>query len=450
MQKIPESSVDAIVCDPPYGLRQHKQVEVVACLRAWLDGKVYQPKGTGFMGQAWDAWVPGPEAWKECLRILKPGGHALVFAGTRSLDLMCMALRLSGFELRDSIGYAHDGGAPVLAWVYGSGMPKGGDISKIIDRKAGVVREDKFGGSFERRAGPTGNRKCEKCGKWLVSGSPCKCPRPQDAAVSPIAKQWEGFSAAIRPAWDPIILARKPLDGTIADNVIKHGTGVLNIGGCRIERGGLTEHGGWPANVVLDEASAKSLDEQTGTLTSGMMKAGQQRQASKGGGGYHGNMPDGASAEGTYGDSGGASRFFYCAKASRWERDVGLADMPVDEKADCWNKAGERTNDTSKARNHHPAVKPVSLMRWLVRLVTHCNGIVLDPFAGSGTTGMACVLEKFDFIGFEKSKEYVTIAERRIAYAKANPHAFDAEKPDAMKDTEGQVNFLDEKRDEDE
>lgn len=237
-----DNSVDSIVTDPPYGLSDHKPGEVVACLTAWIAGKPYEPNGRrGFMGKSWDAWVPGPEVWREALRVLKPGGHALVFAGTRSMDLMCMALRLAGFELRDSIGSAHDGGhVPLMAWVYGSGFPKSHN------------------------------------GDW--------------------------GGTALKPAWEPIILLRKPLVGTVAANYAAYGTGALNIDGCRVEGRERTDYGlatatrshgstygepsasadfdstkgRWPANLILsypadgyllrDEVTPDQLEELAGWL----------------------------------------------------------------------------------------------------------------------------------------------------------------------------------------
>ena len=221
LKRMPDNSVDAVVTDPPYGLSDHKPAEVIACLSAWIAGETYQPKGKGFMGKSWDAWVPGPEVWRECLRVLKPGGHLLAFAGTRSMDLMSMAVRLSGFELRDSIGYANDGGgAPVMAWTFGSGFPKSMDVSKAIDKAAGAEREVVGESPWASRGGAGLARSIFNDDNWQSDG---------DAVTSPAteaARQWQGWGTALKPAWEPIILARKPLgEKTVAANVLKHGTG---------------------------------------------------------------------------------------------------------------------------------------------------------------------------------------------------------------------------------
>lgn len=226
MRSMPANSVDAIVTDPPYGLNNHKLGEVEACLRAWLSGQAYLPKGAGFMGKKWDAWVPGPEVWKAAFAVLKPGGHMLVFAGTRSMDLMCMAIRLAGFELRDSIGYAHDGGAaPLAAWCYGSGFPKSLDISRQIDKAAGAEREVTRIGQTKARldAGKFDTASSSKRERW-------------DSAATDTAQQWQGWGTALKPAWEPVIIARKPLDqSTVLANVLHWGTRpeYRRLPGCR-------------------------------------------------------------------------------------------------------------------------------------------------------------------------------------------------------------------------
>ena len=249
LKQMRSDSVDAVVTDPPYGLSNHSVEEVTQCLAAWIDGKPFLSKNKGgFMGKSWDSWVPGPEIWKEVFRVLKPGGHVLAFAGTRSMDLMCMALRLSGFELRDSVGWAHDNeGAPLLAWVYGSGFPKSLDISKAIDKAAGAERE--VVGKKSSPYTPTGrNTNCY--GEYeLPTDENGYLQYNITAPATPEAKQWAGWGTALKPAWEPIILARKPVIGTVAANVLEHGTGALNIDGCRVahvseaDRAGATPQG---------------------------------------------------------------------------------------------------------------------------------------------------------------------------------------------------------------
>jgi site-specific DNA-methyltransferase (adenine-specific) len=328
---IPDNSVDAVVTDPPYEL--------------------------GFMGKKWDKTgiANNVDMWHEVLRVLKPGGHLLAFGGTRTYHRMACAIEDAGFEIRDQ-----------LQWIYGSGFTKSMDISKAIYKKAGIWRG--------------------KAGNVISKNGSMSAPNyertPKVEPITELAKQWNGFGTALKPANEPICLARKPLTKkSVVDNILRYGTGGINIDGCRIPTTQLhvqkakgsngtqgiygdfntmgvyapNPHGRFPSNVILDENASQLLDAQTGTLK---------------------------------------SRFFYCAKASRKERDQGLDD-----------------------HNNHPTVKPVDLMRYLVSLVTKEGQVVLDPFMGSGTTGVACVLNHRDFIGIDKDKHYCDIAERRIAYS---------------------------------
>jgi DNA modification methylase len=363
MRSMPGASVDAIVTDPPYGL--------------W------------FMGKEWDDLPPGPEWAAECLRVLKPGGHLLAFGGTRTYHRLAVAIEDAGFEIRDTI-----------CWLYGSGFPKSHNLKD----------------------------------------------------------EWQGWGTALKPAHEPVVVARKPFKGTVAANVLEHGVGAVNVDGCRVGRadgdnshaghrtatfdtqetvsggdgsGGWTQNtaGRWPANVVLDEDAAGMLDAQTPDL---------KMQGNK----THGKPERGGTSQVPnvsalpvcgYGDKGGASRFFYVAKASSRERNAGLDDLAgkrIGAKGNGLARAcstcgasvidgcacPDRTYENPVRKNHHPTVKPIALMRWLVRLVTPPGGTVLDPFAGSGTTGCACVLEGFDFIGVERELEYVEIARARIAH----------------------------------
>jgi hypothetical protein len=358
-----DNSIDAIVTDPPYGLSNTDPGHVIKALTHWLAGdRAFVPHvgGGGFMGKDWDKFVPPPAAWDECLRVLKPGGHLLSFAGTRTIGLMEITIRLAGFEIRDSI-----------AWLYGSGFPKSLDVGKAIDKAVGAERE--VVGNTSQFSGRTVGRGNSARGGYeggeIVSGH---C-RDITAPATPEAAQWQGWGTALKPAFEPIIVARKPFPGTVAANVLEHGTGALNVNGCRIgERGasrkiptevrdksvtaygnGLNGGGGerdlpfgrWPANVILDSDAAAELGEP--------------------------------------------SRFFYCAKASKQERPV--------------------VNGMS-----HPTVKPLALMRWLVRLATAPGGTVLDPFTGSGATVEAAILEGFDVIGIERESAYLPMIDLRI------------------------------------
>jgi DNA modification methylase len=392
MRELPDASVDAIVTDPPYGL--------------------------GFMGKAWDDLPPGEEWGRECLRVLKPGGHLLAFGGSRTYHRLACAVEDAGFEVRDQ-----------MMWLYGSGFPKSLDVSKAVDDKKGCKR----------------NRVIEQAG---VSGS-LSGPRmnviDKGKPITPEAEACNGWGTALKPAHEPIVVARKPLAGTVAENVLAHGTGALNIDGCRIgtddtrgvaslsalgQSSGWNDHanrevmagsacGRWPANVVLDEEAGRLLDEQSGERPGGAYP--EQRGGGQATGFGEGRpTPGGARA---MGDTGGASRFFYCAKASKGERNAGLDELPVritNEATPPGTKGSHSPRAgairTSAAANHHPTVKPISLMRYLVRLVTPPEGTVLDPFLGSGTTGCAAVLEGFNFIGIEREAEYLAIAQARIEW----------------------------------
>jgi len=392
MATMDAASVDAIVTDPPYGL--------------------------AFMGKGWDHAVPGVEFWAEALRVAKPGAHLVAFGGTRTFHRLACAIEDAGWEMRDC-----------LSWLYGSGFPKSHNLAVAFDKQAGMAAR----GVGFTTAGYT--------------ASATVPPGMHQAHVgqSDLARQWQGWGTALKPAWEPIILARKPLAGTVAANVQSHGTGALNVDGCRIEgkldgdpnrfaktNGGefvafsksapvVRSEGRWPANVVLDEDAAAMLDAQAPrTGAAAPVTGAEASPASRGGITNRRERVAGA----FHNDTGGASRFFYVAKASRSEREAGLEMMPEREYR---GQYGDGIQDNrphmaegykyeAKARNHHPTVKPLALMRWLCRLVTPPGGVVLDPFTGSGTTGCAAVLEGFGFVGIEREAEYVAIAERRIAH----------------------------------
>ena len=370
MKTLPDCSVDAVVTDPPYGL--------------------------AFMGKRWDYDVPTVAVWAECLRVLKPGGHLLAFAGTRTQHRMAVRIEDAGFEIRD-----------MIAWVYGSGFPKSLDVSKAIDKAAGAERE--VTGSRMGDIGIQGGNFAGKTERGVIE--------LRDAPATPEAHQWVGWGTALKPALEPITVARKPLEGTVAANVLAHGTGGLNVDGCRVahdedcrmmapsqanidnpsekhRQAGRREAvlelkpgGRWPANLIHDGS-----DEVVGLFpaNAGAFAPVRGSEPSKPAKNTYGEYARGGGA--FHNDTGSAARFFYTAKASRDDRSDG---------------------------NTHPTVKPTDLMRYLCRLVTPPGGVLLDPFMGSGSTGKAAMLEGFEFIGIEREAAYHAIAESRIGRAAA-------------------------------
>jgi DNA modification methylase len=376
LKELEPNSVDAIVTDPPYGLK--------------------------FMGKKWDTSVPSVELWRECLRVLKPGGHVLSFGGTRTYHHMAMNIELAGFEIRDQ-----------LQWIYGSGFPKSTNVALRIDKEAGAI------GNRGKGFNAAGQGISLNQNKELRSDHPEYVP-PEFKTDA--AKEWQGWGTALKPANEPIVLARKPLsEKTVAENVLRWGTGAINVDAGRIAasiedikrtnrlnhkgnfdwkhsentafkmgQGADISQGRWPSNLLLDEDAAKMLDAQSGVSksTGGKGRATQKATLSFGGGervgGYEPRLRANA---GGLGDSGGASRFFYVAKASKHERGEG---------------------------NAHPTVKPIKLMQYLIKLITPPKGTVLDPFMGSGSTGVAAKSLGFEFIGIELEPQYAQIAERRI------------------------------------
>ena len=408
LRGMPDNSVDAVVTDPPYGLL--------------------------FMGKKWDYDVPEQAVWEECLRVLKPGGHLLAFAGTRTQHRMAVRIEDAGFEIRD-----------MIAWVYGSGFPKSLDVSKAIDKAAGAVREV-VGFDARKAVQQTAAISTASFGDYAGSAGDITAP------ATDAARQWQGWGTALKPALEPITVARKPLIGTVAANVLAHGCGGLNVDGCRVEtlngrpliesrsekstnafcdglnglrHAGTTTEGRWPANVIHDGS-----DEVVGLFpVTAPSPKGIITQGGRAGGGF-----DVGSGDGTrngkfqgHADSGSAARFFYCAKASKADRDEGLDHMPEVARSSEFGQLHQGTSENGNTtgnylprRNHHPTVKPTALMRYLCRLVTPPGGTVLDPFMGSGSTGKAAKLEGFSFIGIEREAEYVAIAQARINSAK--PH----------------------------
>jgi hypothetical protein len=362
MSKFEANSIDAIVSDPPYGL--------------------------AFMGKEWDHGVPGVDFWTEAHRVAKPGAHLLAFGGTRTYHRLAVAIEDAGWEIRDCV-----------MWVYGGGFPKSLDVSKAIDKAAGAEREV----TSERYTGWTGTLG----GKSALSGLGDHADvRRVTAPATDAAKQWEGWGTALKPAWEPIIVARKPLEGTVAENVLKYGTGAINIESSKV---GMR----WPANLIHDgseEVVSLFPDSKSNPFKSASTTGKRDSTYNQGEFDYSGKG---------YEDSGSAARFFYCAKARTTDRNEGCENLPQ-KLAGAMSGPESRPNKSpthTMRANHHPTVKPTNLMRYLVRLVTPDNGIVLDPFMGSGSTGKAAVLEGFKFVGIDLSDEYVRIAAARIAHA---------------------------------
>ncbi len=478
MRGMADASVDAIVTDPPYGLEfmgKEWDAPWKDSRAKFRDSSEVDDDSAHRMSQARgtfpEAYVAGPsfQSWctewaTEALRVLKPGGHLLAFGGTRTWHRLACAIEDAGFEVRDSI-----------AWMYGSGFPKSLDVSKAIDKRGGAVASfaefrDAVKDAMQQN-GVSRSRLQDVLGNYMLShyltaGSQPAVPNVRDyliirdtvglgsgfdhlfkveaerevvgqkqtgdpvswfaeaergngliditAPATPDAARWQGWGTALKPAFEPIVVARKPLIGTVAANVLAHGTGALNIDGCRIEgdvpsvpqpvfgvANGVTNLGAgvgrngemsqasgrWPANVILDESQSSELDKQSGVQSGGQRVEGKVTGTTFGSGS---TMPDDLTGVLSYGDSGGASRFFYTAKANTHERPR------IDGSA-------------------HPTVKPLDLMRYLVRLVTPPGGTVLEPFAGSGTTAEACIVEGFKCIAIEREAEYLPLIVQRVS-----------------------------------
>jgi DNA modification methylase len=421
MKDMPDNSVDSIVTDPPYGLSAAKN-----------SGKT--SKG-GFMGKKWDYDVPSVEIWKEALRVLKPGGYALIACGTRTQHRMAVNIEDAGFEIRDMILY-----------VYGSGFPKSLNVSKQLDKMAGAERE------VVGKSVHSANRKHGGIFVGEDEGS-----RTITAPATPEAKQWEGFGTALKPAVECFSLARKPLsEKNVALNVLKWGTGVLNIDGCRVgyaseedkstalagdafKRKDTSDKKGWsrPWMENADRVAQINIDAkaraQTGRFPANLITDGSDEVVSlfpnsKGDPRTHkkqrktfafGNESQDGLETPNYNDSGSAARFFYSAKSSKRERNLGLEDFDKKENAGSYHFRADGSLDgkaTQPKANDHSTVKPLKLMRYLCRLVTPPGGIVLDCFLGSGSTACAAVLEGFRYVGIEQDRHYCDISEARIKH----------------------------------
>lgn len=422
LKLFPENCIDSIVTDPPYEL--------------------------SFMGKKWDSSgiSYNINVWKECLRILKPGAHMLVFGGTRTYHRMTCAVEDAGFEIRDSI-----------QWIYAQGFPKNHNISKAIDKikgvKGKVVGKKDF--SYPKSDNSIQQSSYGISGGKLAKGTTAERVKLDIMAPTSIkAQQWEGWGTALKPAHEPILLARKPIsEKNIALNVLEHGTGGINIDKCRVDyqseydksqatpQGKCTskeigvigaspdvgrnieridfnrpeQKGRWPANVIFDEKAGKLLDQQSGVSKSKKSLMGKGFDDSN----VYNTGDLNFKSERGFNDSGGASRFFYCPKASKKERNLGCEDLEKRQQNSS-RKEGKPGGDNPRNRgvhkraNYHATVKPLKLLRYLVKLVTPPNGIVIDPFAGSGTTCIACKLEGFRFIGIDVENDYCEIARKRI------------------------------------
>lgn len=368
LETYPDESFTAALCDPPYGLK--------------------------FMGKEWDHGVPASPYWAEILRVLKPGAILMAFSGTRTWHRLGVAIEDAGFQLFDT-----------MMWLHGQGFPKSRAIGKAIDKEAGAKREKISGGK-----GPGWQRTIGNTRPWMFEvDHKIDGPIP----ITDAAKIWEGYGTALKPAWEPILCARKLRNATYAQIAMEHGTAALNIDSCRIASAkpytintwddgakpfgdgaghpftGRQQSGRWPANLILDEVAAEMLDEQSGVRKSGYMRPGQHRVESI--------FPDEATAFGTYGDSGGASRFFYCAKANKKERNRGLDE-----------------------RNKHPTIKPITLCKYLATLIRPPEeyldtAALLVPFCGTGSEIIGAMLAGWrNIVGIELDPETCAIAERRI------------------------------------
>lgn len=478
LRQYPDAFFDSVVCDPPYGLS--KEPNITEVLTKWIAGEPYDHGHGGFMGKSWDSFVPHPDLWREVFRVLKPGGHALVFAGTRTQDLMTIAIRLGGFEIRD-----------VIEWLYFSGFPKSMDVGKAFDRRrnedveacAKVARfiVDAMEREGKTRADVSAHFEAENIAQqwttyWTDGAVKPRVPKPDQwtklkvflslsdemdaevwrlngrkgkpgdawgqrekvgesengiaggtkehagqsnaygfngtfditAPATDLARKWDGWGTALKPAHEPIIVARKPLAGTVAETVEKYGTGAINIDGCRIGRaaGDRTEYGvsgdeGNPqANTYGKRDRVAYVPDESGRFPANAITTDEDAFYSS----YFNVTPR-----------------ELCKKASKSDRN---ADWTGAEIALDMRRAGalQGRNDGSLGkvtynRNVHPTVKPTALMAWLIRLVTPPGGTVLDPFAGSGSTLVAAKREGFGYVGIEREPEYVDIANARTKEA---------------------------------
>ena len=505
MRAMQPESVDAVVTDTPYGLSTLldppnldrevlwkklteglKESPIRVLMRSWLDtGENPVMKGRGFMGKEWDALVPPPNTWREAWRVLKPGAYLFAFGGARTYDLIKVAIRFADFEADDDI----------CTWMFGQGMPKRVRLDLKIDQHFGKAGERPVVGS---KLGTPGYSLAESKGAGVFHGGlggmgdPVKECQITGAATAEAAR-FVGWDRALKPAYEPIIVAQKPCRGTIAETALRYGTGGMHVDACRVARGDAGEkvgtkgattrtnggvyaghgnghlqdvvidaRGGYPTNVILDEGAATLLDTIVGPRDARGAKAVDPKPRDENricyGKGFTAGEP-------TH-DKGGASRFFYVAKASTAERDKGLDAMEVltpgersdreDGSAGINGYAGTR----GEARNPHTCVKPVALMQDLVRqavleYVTRLASppgahdpdvskrpVVLDIFAGTGSTGVACMIEGVRFIGCEMDEQYAAVARARLQHAYHLPREAEDEPAPVVSSATGQVSLF--------
>lgn len=361
LKQLADNSIESVVTDPPYEL--------------------------GFMGKKWDSTgiAYRVDLWREVLRVLKPGGHLISFSGSRTYHRMAVAIEDAGFQIRDQI-----------LWIYGSGFPKSMDISKAFDKSAGVDREI-IGTKI------TGNARTG--GSWSKGEAGGQRFIDKTAPATALARQWAGWGTALKPAHEPMVLARKPLNGTVAENVEAWGTGGLNVDGCRVGTIGGTKKN-QPSKLQ------KVVSYGNGLNGGGCVPIDAGR--------WPANLIHDGSPEAEKIFPNDASRFFYCAKANKNDRDSGLSNLIVPYISRQNGFSETISNSKNPRANTHPTVKPVDLMRYLIRLITPPGGLILDPFTGSGSTGKAAIMEGFQFLGMELEADYVAIAQARVNYAIAS------------------------------
>lgn len=501
LKRVADNSLDAVVTDAPYGLG--REPNALDLIKAWAETGYLEIKGRGFMGKEWDAFVPQPAFWKEVYRVLKPGGYVLCFFGTRTYDWGTLAIRLAGFEIRDCVQWIYGSGFPKSLDV-SKAIDKAGERQSLFTPFANHFKECRIKNGLSQKdiavcfpsktGGITGcvhnwenGLNIPTSEQWAIlqpllglsneylplierieaereiighrdrgfipGGNKVYGKYSGDtritAAATELAKTWEGYGTALKPAHEPICVARKPLDGTVAENVLKHQCGAINLDGCRIPGRERTDYGlknavrvnenvygkdggsadfdstkgRFPSNIIIDEEVAAILDEQSGE-SGGDKRVFKISHQAPGQNGIYGKY-GGNELSPCYNDFGGASRFFYCAKASRADRDYGCEWVEYKEGGLKSNTSGQHITRRdgfipSPLRNNHPTVKPINLIRYLVRLVkTPFNTCTIaDFFMGSGTTGVGSMLEGINFIGCEMETESYDIAYARIEYAK--------------------------------